>query len=44
MYDSMKKTLLMAEISQDNTYEKFRPGQAGKQWFCCTLELKEKIG
>lgn len=40
----MKRTLLMAEIGQDNTWGIYKPGQMDKQWFCCKLELKDEIG
>lgn len=34
----------MAEIGQDNTRGKYRPGQMHKQWLGYKLELKASIG
>lgn len=40
----MKRTLLMAEIGQDNTWGIYKRDQMDKQRFCCKLELKDEIG
>lgn len=42
IYDSMKRTLLMAEVGQENACGKCGPGQMDQQWFCCKLELKDE--
>lgn len=42
IYDLMKRTLLRAEISQDNTCGKYTPGGVDKEWFCCKQELREE--
>lgn len=39
----MKRTLLMAEIGQDNTCGKHRPGQMDKQWFCCSGNWRMRL-
>lgn len=40
----MKRTLLMAEIGQDNTWGKDGPGQRDRPAFCCRPGLEDEAG
>ena len=44
IYNSMKRTLCMAETGQESTCGRWEPGQVDGQWWFCELELKDDTG